>query len=52
MGLGLRDVNGLYANMPLTGFTWAGPPPVDQVEWAGLFTGMGLCWAVPCVAVS
>ena len=37
--------NGLYANRPLTGFPWAGPPPFDQVKRADLFTGMGLCWA-------
>ena len=33
--------------MPLTGLPWAGPPPFDQVKRSGLFTGMGLWWAVP-----
>ena len=37
--------------MPLTGFPWAVPPPFDQVKRAGLFTGMGLYWAVPHVDV-
>ena len=38
--------------MSLTGFTWAGPPPFDQVKQAGLFIGMGLCWVVPRADVS
>lgn len=37
-----QAVNGLYANMPLTGFPWADPLPFGQVKRAGLFTGMGL----------
>ena len=52
MGPGLAALNGLYANKPLTGLPWAGPPPFDQVKRAGLFTGMGLYWAVPRVDVS
>ena len=48
----LAGCNGLYANMPLTGFPWAGPPPFNQVKRADLFTGMGLCWAVPRADVS
>ena len=47
-----RAVNGLYTNRPLTGFPWAGLLPFDQVKRADLFTGMGLCWAVPRVDVS
>ena len=31
---------------------WAGPLPFDQVKRADLFTGMGLCWAMPRVDVS
>ena len=52
MGCELAVVNGLYTNMPFTGFPWAGPLPFDQVKRADLFTGMGLYWAVPRVDVS
>ena len=45
-------VNGMFTNNPFTSFPWASLPPFDQVKWAGLFIGMGLCWAMRRVDVS
>ena len=52
MGLGLAGCKWAICEQAVNRLPWAGPPPFDQVKWAGLFTGMGLYWAVPRVDVS